>query len=146
MIGSSLLSLGLLGLAGLLLDAHRSEWRAASAAPTDDRAARFATRRRRRRMTATAMIAVVGVLIALWPVVPRVPLGVALYMATLVVLAGLIFVLGVADAVASGRYLRDDSRQRLAEHLRLLAELVETQRAAQKSTSDNDGAGAAPIR
>lgn len=139
MVATSLLSLVLLALAGVLLDSHRRDWAAARSGDGDGY--RFARRRLVRRSTATAAIAVVGVLVALWPVVPRVPLWVVVYMAALVSLAGLIFVLGVCDAWASGRYYRAESRRRLAEQTRTLAQLVEAQRKeTQRAAGDDSSA------
>lgn len=142
MIATSLLSLALLGLAGMLLDAHRRDWREAQAAGGDARSRRFAAARRVRRTTATAAIAVVGVLVALWPVTPRAPLGVTLYLAALLSLATLIFLLGVSDAVASGRFYREENRRRLASHLRELAELVEAERGRREAAPETGNANA----
>ena len=139
MVATSLLSLVLLALAGVLLDSHRREWAVAKAEKEGD-AYLFVRRRVIRRSFATAAIAVVGVLVALWPLVPREPLWVASYLAGLVSLAGIIFLLGVGDAWASGRYYRAEGRRRLAEEARSLAQLVEAQRKAQEpTTTDAEG-------
>ncbi|QDV72250.1 hypothetical protein [Botrimarina mediterranea] len=150
MLATSILSLVLLALAGVLLDSHRREWAVARVERQrgDDASPqwRFARRRVVRRNSATVAIAVVGVLVALWPVTPREPFWVAAYMAVLVSLAGLIFLLGVGDAWASSRYYRAEGRRRLADETRSLAQLVESQRKAQpkaqyKVSSDTEGKG-----
>ncbi|TWU00716.1 hypothetical protein Pla108_16680 [Botrimarina colliarenosi] len=127
MVTTSLLSLVLLALAGVLLDSHRREW-ADAREETDPAERRFARSRTLRRWTATASIAVVGGLIALWPVTPREPWWVVVYMAALVLLAGLIFVLGVWDAWASSVRFRAESRRRVAEHTQTLVRLLEDHR------------------
>lgn len=139
MVATSLLSLLLLALAGVLLDSHRREWAASrdqrqgSEKPGADY--QFARQRVVRRTAATAAIAVVGVLIGLWPVVPREPVWVAAYLAALMTLCASIFLLGVGDAWASGRHYRAEGRQRLAEQTRTLAQLVEVQRNASDEVS-----------
>jgi hypothetical protein len=135
MLATSLLSLVLLALAGVLLDSHRREW-AVARVEKEGGDYTFARRRVVRRSLTTAAIAVVGVLVALWPLVPREPLWVASYMAGLVSLAGIIFLLGVGDAWASGRYYRTEGRRRLADEARSLAQLVESQRKAQRTAQD----------
>jgi hypothetical protein len=141
MLATSLLSLVLLALAGVLLDSHRREWAAAKADKQGD-AYRFARRRLVRRSLTTVAIAVVGVLVALWPVTPREPFWAAAYLAALAALAGVIFLLGVGDAWASGRYYRAVGRQRLAEEARALAHLIEAQRNAPDQVStDPEGPG-----
>jgi hypothetical protein len=143
MLATSLLSLVLLALAGVLLDSHRREWAVARVEKEGDDY-RFARRRLVRRSSTTAAIAVVGVLVVLWPLVPREPFWVAGYLAGLVSLTGIIFLLGVSDAWASGRYYQTEGRRRLADEARALAQLVEAQRKAQHATQDptaNDAEG-----
>jgi hypothetical protein len=135
MLATSLLSLVLLALAGVLLDSHRREWAVARVEKEGDDY-RFAHRRLVRRSSTTAAIAVVGVLVALWPLVPREPFWVAGYLAALVSLTGIIFLLGVSDAWASGRYYQTEGRRRLADEARSLAQLVESQRLAQRKAQE----------
>lgn len=121
MIPSAVLSIVLLGVAGVMIDSHLRDWRRALAAlaggpttPASRDAKRFARGRRLRRLTASGAIAVVGVLIGVWPILPQRPWWIATFGAVLASLALLIFVLGVADAVASSRYYRAE-RRRLIE-------------------------------
>ena len=155
MVATSLISLVLLALAGVLLDSHRREWAAARATggatggaaggaepqdPEPARDYRFARRRVVRRTAATAAIAVVGVLIGLWPVTPREPVWVAVYLAALMTLCVAIFLLGIGDAWASSLHYRAEGRQRMADQARALAQLVEAQRQGRDEVStDSEG-------
>lgn len=121
---TSLVSLALFWLAGVLLDAHRRDWGTARANPRTERDSLFARRRFRRRTAATTTIAAVAGLIAVWPLLPREPVWVAAYAATLVGAAATIFVLGIVDAWASGRHYRAESRRQLAEHVEELRRLT----------------------
>ncbi|MEN0112021.1 MAG: hypothetical protein AAF805_14975 [Planctomycetota bacterium] len=131
MLATSLLSLLLLTLSGVLLDAHRREWWAACAVPAgDDAAGRFARRRRTRRTTATALIGVAGALVGVWPIVPRLPIWVLGYAAALASVALVVFALALIDAAASSRYYRDASRRALE------SQLEELQRIASRGDGD----------
>jgi hypothetical protein len=82
MIGTSVISLFLLGLSGLLLDMHRRSWRAAQADSSlslGDR--RFARSQNRRRTQSSGMIGVLGAAIGVYPLVPREPLPITAYLA-----------------------------------------------------------------
>lgn len=133
MIATSLLSLLLLALAGVLLDTHRKEWRAASeeATDADDSSVRFARRRRTRRTAATGLIAIAGALVGLWPIVPREPAWVLGYTAALASVALAVFVLALLDAAASSRHYRDASRRALQ------AQLEELERHVSRSGDDH---------
>lgn len=138
MLATSLLSLGLLCLSGWLLDSHRRDWRSARDSDTDSTAYRFARSRFLRRCVATGTIALVGALIALWPITPRLPFWVLGYASMLASLAALIFTLGVVDAWASARYHRAESQERLAEHTARLTEAIDQQRAPQNESPDGE--------
>ena len=135
MVATSLFSLLLLLVAGVLGDAHRRDWRAARDGASDalEGAVRFARRRFVRRTVATTVIALVGLLIAVWPVLPREPFWVVAYLATLMSCALLILTLGVVDAIASSKHLRADARRRVAESAAAL-------RAALDAHGSDDGA------
>lgn len=140
MISPAILSIALLGVAGAMIDAHLRDWRRTlsklaegPATPALENAERFARGRRARRLTASGAIAVVGAIIGVWPIIPQTPWWVATFAALLACLAGLIFVLGVADAIASSRYYRAE-RQRLVEAERLaLNEAIAVKRGEQQS-------------
>lgn len=144
MLATSLLSLVLLGLAGILLDSHRREWVHASEAPSGSGEGgsgeyAFARSRYRRRLIATVTIAAVGILIALWPVVPREPLWVLGFATVLAAMAMQIFVLGVGDAWASNRFFKRMSRQQASEHTAKLREaLRDAGSVPEPSSSDSE--------
>lgn len=131
MLATSLFSLLLLVVAGVLGDALRREWGALGRLPADahDDALRYARRRVVRRSVANGAIAVVGLMVAAWPWTPREPLWAASYLATLLALTLLIASLAATDALASGRYYRTESKRRLAEQeAELLAAIQEARR------------------
>ncbi len=135
MVATSLFSLVLLLLAGVLADAHRRDWRQArDAADSPSGALRFARRRFARRTVATTTIGLVGVAIAVWPLTPREPFWVVVYAATLTSMALLILTLGVLDAVASGQHQRDEARRQLAEHAAALRAALESEGVDKKSS------------
>lgn len=138
MLATSILSLVLLSLSGLLLDSHRRDWQTARDGDSATTAYRFARSRFLRRSVATCTIALVGVLIALWPLTPRLPLWVLGYAATLASMAALIFTLGVIDAWASARYHRAESQEQLASQRAQLTEALEEQQASQDATTDGE--------
>ncbi len=140
MLGTSILSLLLLSLSGLLLDSHRRDWQTAREGDSATAAYPFARSRFWRRCIATCTIALVGVLIALWPVTPRQPFWVLGYAAALASMAALIFTLGVGDAWASARYHRAESAEQLVKHRARLAEALEEQQARQDASSDGEAA------
>lgn len=130
MIATSLLSLVLLALAGVLLDAHRRDWRRADRPGEEAMAHRFARSRFRRRRLATGLIAVLGVLIAVWPIVPREPTPVLAYLVALSGLAWTLIGFAATDAWASGKHYQGESRRRLAEHAAQLREAIDQHRLA----------------
>lgn len=136
MIFSSLLSLVLLVLAGVLLDAHRRDRRLADRPEETAVGRRFARSRFRRRMIASAMIAVLGVLVAVWPAVPREPTPVLTYLAALCLLALTLIGFAVTDAWASGAHYRGESRRQLAEHAAQLREALEPPQRAREPARD----------
>ncbi|MEO1496467.1 MAG: hypothetical protein AAFV43_04880 [Planctomycetota bacterium] len=137
MIPSTVLSIALLAAAGAMIDAHLRDWRRAATTlgsgrgtPATADAARFALARRTRRLTASGAIAVVGALIGVWPLVPQRPWWVASFAALLATLACLIFLLGVADALANGRYYRAERRRLLDAERSAMNEMLAEKRVA----------------
>lgn len=138
MLATSLLSLILFALAGVLLDAHRRDRRRADHDPTDAVTHRFARSRFSRRCFASGLIAVVAAFVAVWPITPREPLWIASYTAGLLTLALLIFLLGVTDAWASGRFYQAESRRRLTDHAEALKEALRQHQDTCGSSTDNE--------
>lgn len=130
MIATSLFSLALLLLAGVMLDANRQA-KSKQHTASDDHARRFLGSQYRRRRVANLAIVAVGVLFALWPATPREPFWVASFAGCVSLLALAILTLGVCDAWSSGRYYREVSRRRLAEHTERLRDLLAEQRGSE---------------
>jgi hypothetical protein len=104
MLPSALLSLTLLGLSGLLLDSHRRKWRAVSADTNLSPAnRRYAQSEYRRRTRASAGIGVVGLMIAVGPIIPRHPVWFTIYVALLLVTTLTILLLALLDIWASSQ-------------------------------------------
>ncbi|QDT67314.1 hypothetical protein MalM25_02110 [Planctomycetes bacterium MalM25] len=138
MIATSLLSLVLLALAGVLFDAHRRDWRRADQPDEDPAAHRFARSRFHRRRLATGVIAVLGVLVAIWPIVPREPTSVLVYLVALCGLTLALIAFAATDAWASGKYYQGESRRRLAEHATQLREAIDQRRLAGEVAGDSE--------
>lgn len=118
------MSLGLLGLAGLLIDSHRRCWHTArQSAELSDCDRRFARSQYRRRMQASGIIGMLGAAIGLGPLVPRRPGPMAFYLAMLVTACGCIMVLAFLDAWATRQNFRRLHGERMAAELKLAVEL-----------------------
>lgn len=139
MPATSVLSFVLLVLAGWLLDAHRKERLEVRRSANGAAPPRSAVRRLARRQTANVTIAVVGVLFALWPIVPREPFWVGSFAALLTLLALLIFLMGVGDAYATIQCGRRERRRQLAEQTALLRASLESARQARSVRNDPPG-------
>lgn len=126
MLPSAILSLILLGIAGLLIDAHRRKWRAVSSDPNiSESNLRYARSEYRRRMKASSGIGVVGCLIAISPIVPRHPIWMTIYVAILLFTTITILLFAVVDIWASTqRYNRLRTAQQILQ-ARLAHELEE---------------------
>ncbi|MEM6329877.1 MAG: hypothetical protein AAF790_06480 [Planctomycetota bacterium] len=122
---TALLSLLLLGLSGWLIDQHRTVWaQARGAAPPGGRRLRFARGQFWRRMISSSTIGLVGLLVALRPVVPREPLPMTVYLAALLLGCLLIVAGGVADAYAGARFYRETVRRQRVRQAELAVELL----------------------
>jgi hypothetical protein len=118
------ISLLLLGLSGLLIDSHRRGWRAAQHNDAiSDRDRRYARSQYRRRMQASGIIGGLGVAIGLGPLVPREPVPMAFYLATLVSACGCIMLLALLDAWATRQHYHRLLGERLSAEIELAAEL-----------------------
>lgn len=132
MLPSFLMSLVLLGLAGLLIDSHRRSWHAArQSADLSERDRRYFRSQYRRRMQASGIIGVLGAAIGLGPLVPRRPGPMAFYLAMLVTACGCIMVLAFLDAWATRQNYRRLHGERIAAELRLAVELRRARESAE---------------
>ena len=125
MIGTYIVSLLLIGLSGLLLDGHRRSWRAAqqdaSLTPGD---LRFARSQYRRRSQASGIIGALGAAIGVYPLVPRQPLPITLYLTAVSTTCLAILLLAALDAWATRQnFIRMRSEQ-LAAQVKFARELA----------------------
>lgn len=138
MLLTTILSLTLLGVSGLLIDAHRRRWRAIMAdGAISENNRRYAQSEYRRRMRASSGIGVVGAMIGVWPVVPRHPLWISVYLALLLLVTLAILLLAVLDGWATSQRFH---RLRTAQHIlqtRLVREL-EQQKSKSNSARDSE--------
>lgn len=119
-----ILSLALLALSGMLLDAHRRTWRAAeSDSALDDRQRRAARAQYLRRMRASGMIGLVGGLLIVRPLVPREPLWFTMYLLLLVLLCAMMFLLALVDGFAATLRMRRTRQEAESLESKLEAEL-----------------------
>lgn len=136
-MATSFFSILLLAASGWLLDTHRRDWFLFNETKSEPNAWRFARRRYLRRMTATGAIALVGILVAFWPILPREPKWILPYTGILSLLAILILALGCYDAVASSTYYSQKLREEKRRHRRDLIDMIENERAKSNSSSEN---------
>lgn len=139
MIGNAIGALSLLGLAGVMMDSHLRTWHKVSQSPqTTDGQRRFARSQFSRRMQASGLIGMCGALIAIWPIVPRSPWGLGIYMGLLTGSTLLVLMMGFFDAWASSVYFRQLQSKRRGERLSLEAELEKAKKSlAEKSCSES---------
>lgn len=136
-MATSFFSILLLGASGWLLDTHRRDWFHFNGSKVESDAWRFARRRYLRRMTATGAIALVGFLVAFWPILPREPRWILPYTGVLSLLAVMILTLGCYDAVASSTYYSQKLREENRRHRRDLVDMIESERSKPNSTPDS---------
>lgn len=125
----------LLVLAGLMLDAHRRTWLAASqqiSAPA--RQLRADRAQYLRRMQASGSLAAVGALLIIQPMIPPVPLAVIAYTLALVLGCGYILLLGTVDWFATWLRVRKSREQKVGLRTQLEAEIE----AARQRHSNSD--------
>ncbi|MEM8866246.1 MAG: hypothetical protein AAGF31_11940 [Planctomycetota bacterium] len=137
MIGIAIISLTLLTLSGVLIDQHRRAWFVLQAdKETDKRGRRFGLLQYRRRMVGSSTIGLVGALIAVHPVVPRVPLWAALYLAVLVSCCVTILICGLLDALAGARFYKQVQLEERLKQATLAFELQQAQKNAATTTDE----------
>ncbi len=124
MVGTYVVSLLLLGLSGVMLDLHRRSWSGAeqdsSLAPNERR---FALSQYRRRMQASGIIGVLGAAIGCRPFVPREPLSITLYLASIAGACLAITVLAALDAWATRQHFARAHSEHVAASVKLAREL-----------------------
>jgi len=124
MIGTSIVSLMLIGLSGLLLDLHRRSWRTVqqidSISPAD---LRFARSQYRRRTQASGTIGVLGAVLGVYPVVPRAPLPITMYLIAITLACVAIMMLAALDAWASRQNFMRLRSEQLANQVKLARDL-----------------------
>jgi hypothetical protein len=124
MLGVFVLSLTLLGLSGALIDSHRRSWRdALEKADLPERVRRFVLAQYRRRLQASGMIGVIGALVAVWPLVPRLPGPMMFYVAVLLAGCGWIMLLAVLDLFATRHHFRRLRDEQMTAHLQIILEM-----------------------
>lgn len=134
MIGTAIVSLLLIGLSGLLLDIHRRSWRAAqkdSSLSQGD--VRFARSQYRRRSQASGIIGILGAAIGVYPLVPREPLPITLYLAAISLACLAIVLLAALDAWATRQNSIRMRSEQLADQVKFARDV------ARDRARSNDG-------
>jgi hypothetical protein len=135
MVFTSIISLILIGLSGVLLDSHRRAWRAVDEdASKGDRERRFALSQYRRRMQASGIIGVLGAAIGIGPLVPREPWPLVIYLMSLTGACGAIMVLAALDAWATRQYYARMRNEQLTAQIKLARELHAARKSADHET------------
>lgn len=124
MIGTCIVSLLLIGLSGFLLDLHRRSWRSVQQVESISLAdLRFARSQYRRRTQTSGTIGVLGVVLGVYPLVPRAPLPFTLYLVAITLACLAIMLLAALDSWATRQnFLRLRSEQ-LATQIKLSRDL-----------------------
>jgi VIT1/CCC1 family predicted Fe2+/Mn2+ transporter len=128
MMATCIVSLFLIGLSGVLLDLHRRSWRTIQAmesiSPSD---LRFARSQYRRRTQSSGTIGLLGAVLGVYPLVPRAPLPITLYLVAITLACMAIMLLAALDAWATRQnFLRLRSEQ-TATQIKLARELSREQ-------------------
>jgi hypothetical protein len=124
MIATSIFSLFLFGVSGVLLDSHRrARQRLLAVDGLEDHARQFAESQFRRRMLASGTIALLAAMIGVRPLVPLRPMPITIYLLLLVSACGWVLLLALIDAVATGAYYRRLRGKHVAAEVQLAREL-----------------------
>jgi hypothetical protein len=137
MVATSVFSLLLIGLSGVMLDLHRRKWRKAEhdmSLSASER--RYALSQFRRRTQASGIIGVLGVAIAIGPLIPHRPWPLALYLAALVGPCLAIVLLAAIDAWATRQYFARLHSQHLATQAKLAMDLRSESAAVVRGSPD----------
>jgi hypothetical protein len=129
MAGVIVTSLLLLGLSGYLLDSHRRSWLAAQAdQKLSEKDLRFARAQYLRRRQASGIIGLLGVAVALGPLVPQRPWPMVLYMLAMGIACGCMMILAALDVFATRHNLARLKSEQLAAEIKLVRELRRDER------------------
>src|SRR3954454_9400234 len=124
-LATSIVSLLLIGLSGVLIDIHGRSWHAAqedeSLAKGD---VRFARSQYRRRTEASGIIGLVGAAIGVYPLVPKEPLPLALYLTATTGACFSILFLAFLDAWATRQNFQRMRGEQLAAEVKLARDLA----------------------
>jgi hypothetical protein len=124
MVVTSIFSLLLIGLSGLMLDRHRQKWRQAEQDATlTPSERRYALSQYRRRTQASGIIGALGFAIMIGPFVPHRPWPFVIYLASLAGSCLAIVVLAALDAWATRQHFARLHSQHLAAQAKLAMEL-----------------------
>jgi VIT1/CCC1 family predicted Fe2+/Mn2+ transporter len=134
MIATCIVSLFLIGLSGVLLDLHRRSWRVIQRMDSISAAdLHFARAQYRRRIQASGTIGLLGAVLGVYPLVPRAPLPITLYLVAITLACMAIMLLAALDAWATRQnFLRLRSEQ-LATQVKLARDL------SREQTRSHDG-------
>jgi hypothetical protein len=125
MIGTYVASLFLIGLSGLLLDMHRRSWRQAQQdASLTAGDLRFSRSQYRRRTQASGIIGVVGASIAIYPILPREPLPVTVYLFAISLACLAILLLAALDVWATRQNVARIRSEHLAAQVKLARDMA----------------------
>ncbi len=128
MIGAYLIPLLLIGLSGILIDLHRRSWQSAQQlVEISPGEFRYARSQYRRRVQTSGTIGALGGILALYPLVPRAPLPITLYLLAITLTCLAIMLLAVIDAWATRQNFLRLRTEQLAAHLKLASELSREQ-------------------
>ena len=136
MIPTTIFALLLVGVSTVLVLSHRSAWqRVAALEQIDEIARQFAESQYYRRTMASGTIGLLGVAIALAPLVPRRPWPLTAYVVALLCACVWIIILAVLDMRSSRSHLRRLENQVISAEAKLAEELG----TAHKQQYDRDG-------
>jgi hypothetical protein len=130
MVATSIVSLLLIGLSGVMLDMHRRSWR--NAQFNQELAAnerRYALSQYRRRMQASGIIGALGAAIGCEPLVPREPYWYVLYLVSVTGACFAIVVLALMDAWSSRQHYARIHTEHLTAEIKLTRELADLRKA-----------------
>ena len=127
-LATNIFALLLLGLSGLLINSHRrARERVKFASGLEDHARRFANSQYYRRMMASGLIGLLGIAIAIHPLVPIRPVLFTIYLCTLFLACALIIFFAVLDAFATRLYYQRLRCNQQTAQIKLARELKDFQ-------------------